>query len=226
MTLRLLCLVVAMLTAGLWSGGGLRAENRLLFGSSVLSSGDSVASLNLTLQNDVAVSGLLLGLQFDTKLRIDSVQALGRGLGFSVKDFNNTKSGQGIFLAFDQNGASLSPDSGQVFKIWFTVRDSVFSLHYLVDFGETEIANNNLQLISHSTLGGLITRGFTRGDVNDDGRITIGDAVFLIQYIFAGGPPPTPVSDGDVDCNNKVAITDIVYIINFIFVGGGTPCLK
>jgi len=61
------------------------------------------------------------------------------------------------------------------------------------------------------------------GDANNDGDINIGDAVFLIDHIFGGGPAPDPESLGDADCNDTINIADPVYIINYIFKGGPPP---
>ncbi len=62
------------------------------------------------------------------------------------------------------------------------------------------------------------------GDADGNGIITISDAVFLITYIFGGGPAPDPIVAGDTDCNGIVTISDAVYLITFIFGGGPAPC--
>jgi hypothetical protein len=62
------------------------------------------------------------------------------------------------------------------------------------------------------------------GDANGDDVANISDAVFLISYIFQGGPQPNPVLSGDVDCNAAVNISDVVYMIGYIFTGGIVPC--
>ena|GEM_PF-7123226 len=61
------------------------------------------------------------------------------------------------------------------------------------------------------------------GDINDDGKVTVGDPVFLITYIFRGGPEPNcgTTADTNNDCNINVG--DAVYIINYIFRGGPPP---
>ncbi|MGB5107621.1 MAG: hypothetical protein WBP42_13005, partial [Candidatus Zixiibacteriota bacterium] len=64
------------------------------------------------------------------------------------------------------------------------------------------------------------------GDCDNSGFISISDAVFLITYIFAGGPAPNPLYIGDVDCDALVTISDAVYIINYIFAGGLPPCIS
>jgi hypothetical protein len=63
---------------------------------------------------------------------------------------------------------------------------------------------------------------YAAGDADGNGIINISDAVYLITYIFGGGPPPDPLLAGDCDCNEIVNISDAVYLISFIF-GGGPP---
>ncbi len=64
------------------------------------------------------------------------------------------------------------------------------------------------------------------GDADGNTILTISDVVYLISYIFGGGPTPNPyaVCSGDANCDCIVSISDAVYLINFIFSGGPTPC--
>ncbi len=62
------------------------------------------------------------------------------------------------------------------------------------------------------------------GDANGSGIVNISDAVYLVNYIFAGGPAPNPLASGDANCSGGVNISDAVYLINYIFSGGAAPC--
>lgn len=63
------------------------------------------------------------------------------------------------------------------------------------------------------------------GDCNNDRAINVGDAVYLINYIFRGGPAPVFPPEGDVNCDSRTNVGDAVYIINYVFRGGPAPCL-
>ncbi len=65
---------------------------------------------------------------------------------------------------------------------------------------------------------------FICGDADHSEMVTISDAVYLINYIFAGGAAPTPIVAGDADCSGLITISDVVYLINYIFTGGAAPC--
>jgi glucose/arabinose dehydrogenase len=62
------------------------------------------------------------------------------------------------------------------------------------------------------------------GDANGDSAVNISDAVYLIGYIFSGGPAPSPLAVGDVNCDSTVNISDAVYLIAYIFAAGSVPC--
>jgi hypothetical protein len=62
------------------------------------------------------------------------------------------------------------------------------------------------------------------GDASGDGEINVGDAVFIIYYVFKGGPPPSPVEAGDANCDGDCNVGDAVYLINHVFKGGAEPC--
>ncbi|MDD4051311.1 MAG: dockerin type I repeat-containing protein [candidate division Zixibacteria bacterium] len=68
--------------------------------------------------------------------------------------------------------------------------------------------------------------GQTCGDINGDGNINIGDALYLIVYISKGGPAPNPMAAGDLNCDEAISIGDAVYLIAYIFRGGPAPCCK
>ena len=62
------------------------------------------------------------------------------------------------------------------------------------------------------------------GDANSSGSVDIDDVVFLIGYIFSGGPPPSPLLIADANCSGGVDIDDVVYLIGYIFSSGNDPC--
>ena len=62
------------------------------------------------------------------------------------------------------------------------------------------------------------------GDIDATGQIDIDDIVYLISFVFQGGPEPILYSSGDVDCSGGIDIDDVVYLIAYVFQGGNAPC--
>lgn len=61
------------------------------------------------------------------------------------------------------------------------------------------------------------------GDANGDGEPNVGDAVFMISYVFKGGAAPDPVCAGDANGDGDPNVGDAVYLITFVFKGGSPP---
>jgi hypothetical protein len=62
------------------------------------------------------------------------------------------------------------------------------------------------------------------GDVTFDGRVDIGDIVFLLNYIYTNGPPPPhPISADMNEPDGVIDIEDIVYLITYLFQEGPNP---
>ncbi len=106
---------------------------------------------------------------------------------------------------------------------WCTVRnDSVVGITRDTIFLEpiTVVAADtcNADTLSFYTLVYLC------GNANADLLINVGDAVYLINYIFRSGPTPQPLRAGDANCDGQINVGDAVYLISYIFRGGSAPC--
>lgn len=97
------------------------------------------------------------------------------------------------------------------------VRVRVIQDNSSVDYSDLSV--DNLSIIS----SGSESCCMAAGNANDDELVNITDAVFLVQYIFNGGPVPACCDQADANGDALVNITDAVYLIQFIFNGGPSP---
>jgi parallel beta-helix repeat protein len=70
---------------------------------------------------------------------------------------------------------------------------------------------------------GALYYHYLLGDANSDGKVSLSDIVYLINYLFKFGPAPGPAQSGDANCDGKVSLSDIVYLINYLFKFGPPP---
>lgn len=63
------------------------------------------------------------------------------------------------------------------------------------------------------------------GDANGSGGTpNLTDIIYLVNYVFKGGPAPSPVCRGDANASGGNAnLTDIIYLVNYVFKGGPAP---
>jgi hypothetical protein len=64
----------------------------------------------------------------------------------------------------------------------------------------------------------------TPGDANDDGVVNVADVVHVVNFLYRGGDPPTPVGAGDANCDGIVNVADVVHLVNYLYRGGDPPC--
>ncbi len=63
---------------------------------------------------------------------------------------------------------------------------------------------------------------FVRGDVNDDGRVDVSDAVRLVFGLFVG-PPIGCERSADIDDSGSLQVTDAIVLLDHLFRGGAAP---
>ena len=66
-------------------------------------------------------------------------------------------------------------------------------------------------------------RGNVNGDVGE--TIDISDLVYLVDFMFTGGPSPVCLFEANVDgdIGDTIDISDLVYLVDFMFTGGPQP---
>lgn len=127
-----------------------------------------------------------------------------------------------------------SPLEGAIVSLWKegVSEDEVFEALYTDDFGlATFDIEPDSAGVMYVTVWGRnldvysveVTVGFTRGDANGDGIINLGDAIFLLNYLFNSGSAPSPPQAGDANCDDSIDISDVIYILNYLFKGGDPP---
>ena len=66
-----------------------------------------------------------------------------------------------------------------------------------------------------------------RGDVAipGDGSVLVNDLVFLVNYIFKSGIPPTCLDEGDCapPPDGNTLVNDLVWLVNYVFKSGSAP---
>lgn len=162
-----------------------------------------------------APTGLMVASHSETELTI--TWDLVTGISYHV--YRREASSNGSFFRIDDPSGSLSnPGVAAGEYVDNDITPGVEYDYLLVP----EAADGTLG--AHSQILDSGQSNYLCGDADGSGAVNITDAVFVIQFIFAGGPSPDPLLSGDADCSDSVNITDVVYVIQYIFAGGPIPC--
>ncbi|MEE9443058.1 MAG: FG-GAP-like repeat-containing protein [candidate division Zixibacteria bacterium] len=92
------------------------------------------------------------------------------------------------------------------------------------DFNEDDKIDIAATISYSNSVSIYLNQSFMCGDANDDKKVNIGDPVYLISYIFRGGPEPFNWEAGNVNCDDETNIGDAIFLINHVFKNGTWPC--
>lgn len=56
-------------------------------------------------------------------------------------------------------------------------------------------------------------------------EVNVADLVYLVNYLFRGGPAPECLDEADTDASGMVNVADISIVVDFLF-GGGAPLIQ
>jgi hypothetical protein len=123
---------------------------------------------------------------------------------------------------FSTTGSSFSGSEGTLLNLRIKVSTDAA-------LGEQTIALKNIELTTTSKAFELVNRSSTltvldilTGDANGDGKVSIFDAVQIVNYILGNTPETFVVLAADVDGNGKITIFDAVSTVNIILNQGST----
>jgi hypothetical protein len=66
-------------------------------------------------------------------------------------------------------------------------------------------------------------RPFVRGHINPDAVLDISDPVFLLNYLFTGGPAPACEDAADSNDDGAVDLSDSITLFSYLFLGTARP---
>ncbi len=73
------------------------------------------------------------------------------------------------------------------------------------------------------TPGGFLGALFTRGDIDQNGRLQVGDAINILMYLFALGREPACMDSADINGDDRVNVADAIVLLAYLFNGGAPP---
>jgi hypothetical protein len=79
------------------------------------------------------------------------------------------------------------------------------------------VASILIAIAGASGLSAACEQQFRRGDANSDGELNLGDALWLLGYLFTGEAAPPCADAADADDDGQLRLPDAVLLLNFLF---------
>ena len=211
----------------------LLADTLIFAPASGVPGSEVVVSINL--KNSQELSRLTIPFKFDSSpfLVFDSATLGDRTLYFEyfqLVGFIPSSNSYAYELQADDGGGQppLAAGDGEIMQLHFSI-DALAPLGTTIVIDTTsspkvlEVTSEFLVYAPAVIEGTLGVTDIVRGDVNGDLVIDIGDLIYLIDYMFTGGPPPVSEMAGDVDGSGQLDISDLVYLVDYMFNDGPPP---
>lgn len=139
----------------------------------------------------------------------------------TVDTLTLTKSGVGDFPCYPR----VSPVV--CYFQWTTTPDdtlnSPYTVVFTVDDGRDSTDTDSAEI---TVLPYDVPPSTMPGDVNGDGIIDVSDGVFILNYLFLGGPPSNPPAAGDINGDCFIGLSDLVWLLNYLYRGGPPPQIR
>ena len=166
-------------------------------------------------ENPVPGQGYLaIGAQFDfTSPLTGHVLEMGNNDSIFRIDFNVANNiglvGQTADIAFtdgiipaNPGGATLPPATNVV------ITDDGLGIPPILEDGLVEI---------------VAGPAFIRGDANGSMTVDLADAIYILGFLFSGGPAPVCFDSGDFNDDGSNDISDAIYALDYLFTEGAAP---
>ncbi len=197
--------------------------------------GDVISAQVILSQNgDIRIQYQSMGAGFDLLGNTIGIENVDASYGLQVsQNTNYIHAGLAVvfvkptqWLEFSSQAGEVPSGEADTVGLVFTSADldtGVYNANVIVNSNDPRPGYTQLSLPATLT----VTSGpppYLCGDANSDDNISVADAVYIITYIFGGGPAPDPLARADCNCDTNVSVADGVYVVNYIFGGGPSPC--
>jgi hypothetical protein len=144
-----------------------------------------------------------------------------------------------LISSTDLSAPDLPPGSGPILKVYFNTAGAPsigqatpivldgYSTSYMPRF-RSDLLDYNPWTFAGSVAYPNCCIGI-RGNINGDAlqTIDISDLVYMVDYMFQGGPVPPCLKEVNVngDIFEQIGIDDLVYLVDYMFSGGPAPAV-
>lgn len=195
----------------------------LLYINDAVSVPSGQMTLPVYLKNQSSITGLQFELQLPEGVTV-ATNTNGQVLAtVSERVADHTITGSKIsngnyqFVVFSPGSKALTGNEGAVAYVTLDIDDDMAIGEYQMTIKEIELTKTNGEASHHKDMTAMLKlTSVTMGDTNGDGKVTVTDAVGVVNHILERNPPVFIPKAADVNNDGSISISDAVSIINII----------
>ena len=179
-----------------------------------------VMTLPVYMDNEEQITAIQFELALPENITVNGQSLSDRAADHSVA-CNRLANGNYQFTVFSFTSSLLSGNDGVLVNIGLKIDAEVSEGDYIVELKNIVLSTRAKEITPADQQATLTIDSVLPGDVDGNGRITIFDAVQVVNYILELSPDNFNAEAADVDGNGRITIFDAVTIVNQIL--GITP---
>ena len=179
--------------------------------------------LPIQLKNTSAITGLQFELQLPSGVTVakDGAGKLVATLSDRAVDQSISGSllsnGNYQFVVFSGTSSALTGNEGAIAYVTLNVAESMAVGDYAIAVKEVELTKTDGTSLHHKDLTSKLTLTEAMiGDINGDGKVTVTDAVGIVNYILHRAPSVFITKAADVNGDGNITISDAVSVVNIV----------
>ena len=121
------------------------------------------------------------------------------------------------FVVFSGTSSALTGNEGAIAYVTLNVAESMAVGEYTIEIKEVELTKTDGTSLHHKDMTAKLTlTEVITGDINGDGRVTVTDAVGIVNYILHRAPSVFIAKAADVNGDGNITISDAVGVVNIV----------
>ncbi|MCR5433692.1 MAG: hypothetical protein K6F20_04780 [Bacteroidaceae bacterium] len=198
------------------SGGDGPSSGNTLSISNVNGHVGDTFTLPVSLINEDEISAMQFELSLPDGVSVTSAALTDRKNDHTI-GYKQAANGNYQFTVFSGASKAFSGNEGVVANISLSVSNSMAAGNYTIQLKNIELTTTAASGINPTDQSATLTvSNIKLGDVNGDDKISITDAVGIVNYILGSPSATFHPEAADVNGDSKISITDAVAVVNII----------
>ena len=121
------------------------------------------------------------------------------------------------FVVFSGTSSALTGSEGAIGYVTLNVAESMATGEYSIGVKEVELTKTDGTSLHHKDLTSKLTlTEAVLGDINGDGRVTVTDAVGIVNHVLHRTPSVFITKAADVNGDGSISVSDAVKVVNIV----------
>ena len=173
-------------------------------------------TLPISMSNENSITAFQFELALPNGVTIESAALTSRKSNQTLS-YSKLANGNYQLVAFSSDSRAFSGNDGELVRVQLKVGDAVAAGDYTIEVKNIELTTTDEKSCNPADCSATLTVSDVQlGDANGDGKISITDAVAVVNKLLGKPSANFNANAADVNGDGRITITDAVAIVNIV----------